>query len=191
MNLKSALVALAIFSFTGIANANLITNGDFETGDFSGWNTNLSFYDFVQSNFDGYNPEGSFAAYFGCLKASCGKINQTIATTPGAHYTFSFLYGSDGSTPNEFIANFDGVTVFNTVDDLTDTRPRFVAESFTVTATGPTTLVEFIGRNVPHYQALDNVSVTTAVPEPENYAMLMAGLGVMGFIARRRKVQQA
>jgi hypothetical protein len=27
----------------------------------------------------------------------------------------------------------------------------------------------------------------TAVPEPETYAMLLAGLGVMGFIARRRR----
>ncbi|NBW50906.1 MAG: PEP-CTERM sorting domain-containing protein [Betaproteobacteria bacterium] len=27
----------------------------------------------------------------------------------------------------------------------------------------------------------------TAVPEPETYAMLLAGLGVMGMIARRRK----
>jgi hypothetical protein len=26
----------------------------------------------------------------------------------------------------------------------------------------------------------------TAVPEPKNYAMLLAGLGLMGFIARRR-----
>lgn len=28
--------------------------------------------------------------------------------------------------------------------------------------------------------------ITTAVPEPETYAMLLAGLGMMGFIARRR-----
>ena len=28
----------------------------------------------------------------------------------------------------------------------------------------------------------------TAVPEPETYALLLAGLGVVGFIARRRKV---
>jgi PEP-CTERM motif len=35
-------------------------------------------------------------------------------------------------------------------------------------------------------------SVTTApVPEPETYAMLMAGLGVMGAVARRRKQQSA
>ena len=36
----------------------------------------------------------------------------------------------------------------------------------------------------------DNVTVT-AVPEPETYAMFMAGLGLMGFIARRRKNGQA
>lgn len=38
-----------------------------------------------------------------------------------------------------------------------------------------------------HGLAIDNFSLSvTAVPEPKNYAMLLAGLGVMGFIARRR-----
>jgi len=30
-------------------------------------------------------------------------------------------------------------------------------------------------------------NVTTAVPEPETYAMLLAGLGLMGFMVRRKK----
>lgn len=36
---------------------------------------------------------------------------------------------------------------------------------------------------------LDNVSITavTPVPEPESYAMLVAGLGVLGFMSRRRQ----
>jgi len=47
--------------------------------------------------------------------------------------------------------------------------------------------------------ALDNLQVAssfdgsavTPVPEPESYAMFMAGLGLMGFIARRRKDGQS
>ena len=34
---------------------------------------------------------------------------------------------------------------------------------------------------------LDNFQVTTPIPEPETYAMLLAGLGVLGFAARRRQ----
>jgi len=33
--------------------------------------------------------------------------------------------------------------------------------------------------------------VTTPVPEPETYAMMLAGLGMLGFMARRRKQQAA
>jgi hypothetical protein len=31
---------------------------------------------------------------------------------------------------------------------------------------------------------------TTPVPEPETYAMMLAGLGLLGFIARRRKQKE-
>ena len=40
------------------------------------------------------------------------------------------------------------------------------------------------------YPTLDNLSLgpVAVVPEPETYGMMLAGLGLMGFIARRRKV---
>ena len=36
-----------------------------------------------------------------------------------------------------------------------------------------------------------DVNTTTMIPEPETYAMLLAGLGLMGFIARRRKLDES
>ena len=39
-----------------------------------------------------------------------------------------------------------------------------------------------------HGLAIDNVTLTvTAVPEPETYALMLAGLAAVGFVARRRK----
>lgn len=35
------------------------------------------------------------------------------------------------------------------------------------------------------------ISLVSAVPEPETYAMMLAGLGLMGAVARRRKAKQA
>ena len=38
---------------------------------------------------------------------------------------------------------------------------------------------------------VNHAFLLTSIPEPETYAMFMAGLGLMGFIARRRKNGQA
>ena len=56
---------------------------------------------------------------------------------------------------------------------------------------GATSLMFYgTGRSDSLGGSLDNVSVT-AVPEPESYAMMLAGLALMGTIARRRKSKAA
>ena len=59
-----------------------------------------------------------------------------------------------------------------------------------VTALDSSTLLRFesIGPvSAPTYGSyLDNVSVLAAVPEPESYAMMLLGLGLLGFMARRK-----
>lgn len=41
------------------------------------------------------------------------------------------------------------------------------------------------------YAGVDGASITVPVPEPENYAMLLAGLGVIGLLAKRRNANTA
>jgi hypothetical protein len=43
------------------------------------------------------------------------------------------------------------------------------------------------GATPPTFNAAFSLSGVAAVPEPETYAMMLAGLGLLGFVARRRK----
>ncbi len=63
-------------------------------------------------------------------------------------------------------------------------------QNLTVTGAAASTLLMFkaVGTSDSYGGSLDAVSVT-AVPEPETYALLLAGLGAIGFVARRRRGQ--
>jgi hypothetical protein len=50
-----------------------------------------------------------------------------------------------------------------------------------------TSFVGSLSGGLSNALAIDSIKVVTAVPEPEIYAMLAAGLGLMGFLNRRRR----
>lgn len=52
--------------------------------------------------------------------------------------------------------------------------------------TATPTMTLSVWKEVPGY-ATQDLAVFAPVPEPETYAMMLAGLGLMGFVARRRK----
>lgn len=72
----------------------------------------------------------------------------------------------------------DGTLVTQTFH-VTDGAPQ------TFTFSGFTNLAYVGWTNDAMYHQFDNINVA-AVPEPETYAMFLAGLGLMGFMGRRR-----
>jgi hypothetical protein len=194
MRAKTLLVVAAMLIMVCAPAAfaqNLVTNGGFETGDFTGWTEggNFEFSQVVSGPFYVYTgaQEGNFYATFGPV-GSDGTLSQVLTTQAGTQYTFSFWLNAVGDDPSDFSAMWDGTTVYSATDP--NTGGNWQNFSFTETGTGHDTIT-FAFRDDPAYIALDNVSVTpsgggTSVPEPSSILLMGSGvLGLAGVIRRK------
>ncbi len=176
-----AALAAATIAAAPASAVNLVANGSFETGNFSGWAqfADTSATGVVSGAFDCCSPtDGSFQAVFGPVDGF-GGITQTLTAAAGT-FTISFDLGNDAGAGNYVV--FDGTTLLSNIGNQGS-----VHYSFTVTAGANPTLT-FGFYNPPAYYNLDNVSVTSgAVPEAATWAMLIAGFGLVGAVARRRR----
>ena len=135
--MRISIAALAIatsFLLGSAANANIVTNPGFETGDFTGWTQggDTSF-----TGVDGNPHSGNFAAFFGPVD-SIGTLSQTLTTTPGELYNIDFwLENDDTSGVNSFSVSFDG----NVLDSMTGASAFGYTEfSFTALASTSSTV---------------------------------------------------
>ncbi|MFN5857244.1 MAG: DUF642 domain-containing protein [Pseudanabaenaceae cyanobacterium] len=158
---STAIVVLGVS--TGSAQAsNLVTNGDFNTGNFSGWTKsgNLSLLDVI-SNTNNL-PGGSYHARFGST-GSPGIISQTLNTIAGRSYTLSFFLRESGSGANRSsVVSVGGNTLFSFLPPANNVPWTSYSSNFT--ATSASTLLSFSFRNDPSFTRLDNVSVTENLP---------------------------
>jgi hypothetical protein len=194
MRLKTLLVIVALVVCVASAPAtfaqNLITNGSFETGDFTGWTTGGNFEDtqVVSGAFYEYTAaqDGTFYATMGPV-GSDGTISQTLADVAGAQYTVSFWFASVGDNPSDFSVSWDGTQLLSLTNP--NTGSAWSQYTYNVTGTGSDTLT-FAFRDDPAYMALDNVSVTEnsgqSVPEPSSLLMLGTGVLGLGGVVRRK-----
>lgn len=166
------------------AHANLVINPGFETGNGSNWTVTRAGSGsdlFFWSGYRGQSPHtGNYFAHFGATGNENDTITQTISTTPGSTYVFSFwLNNVLDPTASYFTASWNGNAVLN-LTPSNDSSFNWTQFSFAVTATGSSTAIGFAGRNAPAAIFLDDVSVTvSAVPEPTT---MVAGLGALGLV---------
>lgn len=105
------------------------------------------------------------------------------------------IFGANGLLALSFdltIGNGDANTfesvIFNGVILATYTANSIQSLSFNVMGTGSDVL-SFRGWNPPSINSISNVSLveaTSAVPEPSSYLLMALGLGLVGFMARRK-----
>lgn len=55
---------------------------------------------------------------------------------------------------------------------------------------GGSTMFQAGSGDLPYIAAFQIEGSLAAIPEPESYAMLLAGLGMLGYAARRRKQKE-
>ena len=199
-NKYAILVALSALSFgaqaTSISNSPSGLTGTFTTENFDTWDLDamsgpgLSFDSgqYATDNLGAIFPnmsgnsilnQAELISWFSFSGPVSGAAFNFVSTGGDAIFT-AFLGGVD-------VAHFTAVTGiandnFYGFKDISFDRIR----------------IDTNGTEYGSY-ALDNLQVASSfdgsalapVPEPESYAMFMAGLGVMGFIARRRKNGQS
>jgi hypothetical protein len=169
------------------ARADLVTNGGFETGDFTGWNVTNDNLSFVYSSDPLYGPHsGTYEALLGAY-GSDGTLSQTISDVAGQTLQLVYWIASDGNAPNDFSALWNGNVIAGSALSNVG-KTGYVEYIFKVIATGSDVLA-FNERNDNGFLSLDDVSLNV-VPEPGTLVLLGAGLA--GFVAfRRRKATKA
>ena len=203
-NTRKFLLASSLFALSAAAQAQVIFSDNFDANTQglnlvpTGWSVTAGTVDIIgDPSFFNFIPgSGQFIDLDGST-GDAGILSKSLLLNAGTQYTASFqLAGNHRTGDLETVTGILGVGIGNTSNTFSLAQNvgwTNFSLVFTPTTTGAYVLSFGNGGGDNMGMLLDNVSVsvTSPVPEPETYAMLLAGLGLLGFAARRRKLKAA
>lgn len=145
----------------------------------------------VQDHENGYNNAASIGAGLGVYHQLNNSSDDNITVGEALKLSFNktVTLSAIGLRDDGHNTSFSAGTKFDYSFDNLNWTSANLTSSVALNHTGQDFYIRYGSTNGAQFY-LSSMTVA-AVPEPETYAMLMAGLGVIGFISRRRKALKA
>lgn len=198
MKLTHALCAATLAAMPLASQAqNLVTNGSFEqdtpaidywtiTPNLIGWTGAPDIE--LRNNYDGTAQDG--ASFVELDTFANSAMSQVINATGLVELTFWYAARPNvaaGSNDLSFsLGNLSGTLLQGVAGGGTIEWIKYTGIADLGTSGSATLTFTALGTSDMAGGSLDNISVT-AVPEPETVALMLAGLGLVGGVARRRR----
>lgn len=182
--MKKWMTALVFLGAANAASATVLTFDD------------LTGVGEVPTNYQGFTwtgwsyldtEEPPFTPASGTIKAFVDVTANSMTSTTAFVFNGSFISGFAGEDTVQYLLYNNNELVFSSAifDNLSDTPTYF--------ASGYNGLVNKVVYQSPNgFYSVDNVTYNaTVVPEPESISLMLAGLGVTGWMRRRSQKKTA
>jgi hypothetical protein len=200
------VIGVILFLVFSAANADVVVNGDFEIGDYSGWTfvADAGADPAMVAGVSVFNGSNAFTVNPGTDNVGTeagGTLSQTISLVGGTDY----YVGADLMAIQDLVGpNVDGGTmtisingdVLHIFDVGSIAGGATITDSYSgiynVVATGDYALDIYFSRQYKNFSPvilhhIDDISVSM-VPVPAAIWMFGSGLGLLGWIRRRKAV---
>jgi hypothetical protein len=208
--LSGAAMAYDTITFDDITNASANSNNVSTTGSGSSvllsagedgltWTsttvTRVYLWDYTRANSKVSITSANFASfgtYVGALYGDSTQLRTDVSFSAAAGQTLDLISTSfySKAAATLYIYGFDstGNQVASTTLSLAAATLYLYSDSADVfSASKNITTIQFVTGTDKAVVLFDNIGVSVmSVPEPSTYAMLLSGLGILGFLGRRR-----